>query len=136
MLVKLTVGVSMGWIAGGTLPRCGCILARLFLDLALNVVAGEWAAHAENTGVCVRGTGFGKNSVPVVGNRSFVRTVLLCVGAVAAFVRTASLLTFLFPTRLCVELPAIVGLHWEPVVVVFDLSGTLLRIVVFFLFVS
>ena len=63
----------------------GRVLARMYLDLALLVVLGEWAVYVGSTGSCVHCTGFGVDSVPVVGNRALKRVDLLCVGAVAAF---------------------------------------------------
>ena len=64
-----------------------CLFAGLFLDQAFDVgLCRKRAVHAGFTGSCVLGTGLGKISVPVVGDRSLKRVDSLGMTAVAASV--------------------------------------------------
>ena len=97
-------------------PRVGVGFARLFLDRASLDVWRKWAVYAGFTGSCVRGTGLGINSVPVVDDRALLRADLLRLTAEAAFlIRTASLLTLFI--RFGVDLPVVLELRKEPVFV-------------------
>ena len=70
------------------------MFAGLYLDQASDcIVCLRRAVHAGFTGTCVLGTGLGKYSVPVVGDRSLGRVDLLVMIAVAASNWTASLLS-------------------------------------------
>ena len=105
----------------------GVGVACVYLDL-VSIVLWKWAVYVGCTGSCVLGTGFGIESVPVVGDRASLWMDLLFLSAVAAFVLwTASLLALLL--RRVVDLPVFLDLRCEPVVVRLLHSGTLLSIV-------